>query len=229
MTKHFAEKSPIYPYLTAKTIKKKVTYNYAGFVGEIVRNNNLYIVSEITGKRQIVGSGTTMEAALRAFERAVQADLDKKAERFKLSKLNRRFVKMKAIHSRINKVNHNALKRRADKNFRLTKKKQSNNICNANRRIRKTVKLNLKTPEGRLALAVLLRSSKKPGPVKNINEVVLDQLLKFDYIRIEPIIDFNEFQTSGYMDHCILPTPAGLKAIERYLEARQALFKERRL
>lgn len=100
--------------LTSKTIEKMNTYNYAGFVGQVARKGDLYLVSEITGKTEMTGSGETVEAALLSFESAVRRVLRETAKDSQRKMLIRRFAKTEAIHSRVNAINRAALQRRVD-------------------------------------------------------------------------------------------------------------------
>ena len=105
--------------LTARKIARMNTYNYAGFVGSVIRKGDLYIVSEITGKSQITGYGETVEDALLSFEKAVRKSLRETAENSQRKMLIRRFEKAEAIHSRINAINQAELKRRVDRAKRM--------------------------------------------------------------------------------------------------------------
>lgn len=102
-------------HLTARTLARMDTYNYAGFVGSVVRRGDLYIVTEITGKTDIVGNGETVEAALLDFERAVRQNLRETCKDSQRKMLMRRFAKTEAIHSRINAINRAELQRRVDR------------------------------------------------------------------------------------------------------------------
>ena len=100
--------------LTAREIAKMQTYNYSGFVGSVVKKGELYVVTEITGRPNIVGSGETVEEALLAFEASVRGVLRETCENSQRKMLMRRFAKTEALHSRINAINQTALKRRVD-------------------------------------------------------------------------------------------------------------------
>ena len=101
--------------LTARTIARMDTYNYAGFVGAVVRRGDLYIVSEITGRPEIVGNGETVEDALLDFEKSVRRVLRETSKDSQRKMLIRRFSKAEAIHSRINAINRAELQRRVDR------------------------------------------------------------------------------------------------------------------
>ena len=105
--------------LTAKTISKMNTYNYAGFVGSVTLKGDLYIISEITGKPQITGHGETVEKAILSFEKAVREILRETAKDSQRKMLIRRFAKAQTIHSRINAINQAELKRRVDRAKRM--------------------------------------------------------------------------------------------------------------
>lgn len=105
--------------LTPKRLAKMHTYNYAGFVGQVHRKGDLYIVEEVTGRTNIVGSGETVEVALYDFEAAVRRNLKEQAHDSQRKMLLRRFAKMEEIHSRVNKINRAALKRRVDRASRM--------------------------------------------------------------------------------------------------------------
>ena len=101
--------------LTARKIARMDTYNYAGFVGAVVRRGDLYIVSEITGRAEIVGNGATVEDALLDFEKSVRRVLRETSKDSQRKMLIRRFAKAEAIHSRINSINRAELQRRVDR------------------------------------------------------------------------------------------------------------------
>ena len=101
--------------LTARTIARMDTYNYAGFVGSVVKRGDLYIVSEITGRPEIVGNGATVEDALLDFEKSVRKVLRETSKDSQRKMLIRRFAKAEAIHSRINAINRAELQRRVDR------------------------------------------------------------------------------------------------------------------
>lgn len=90
------------------------TYNYAGFVGQIARKGDLYLVSEITGRTEMTGSGETIEAALLSFETAVRRILRETAKDSQRKMLIRRFAKTEAIHAKLNAINKAELQRRVD-------------------------------------------------------------------------------------------------------------------
>ena len=100
--------------LTAAKLSEMNTYNYRGFVGHIVARGDFYVVSEITGKTNIVGHGETIEQALLNFEKAVRSNLRETAKDSQFKMLTRRFHKAEAIHSRINSINQKKLKRKVD-------------------------------------------------------------------------------------------------------------------
>ena len=100
--------------LTASKLSEMNTYNYRGFVGHVVRKGDLYVIREITGKTNIVGSGKTIEDALVNFEKAVCSNLRETAKDSQYKMLVRRFRKAEAIHSRVNSINKARLKRRVD-------------------------------------------------------------------------------------------------------------------
>ena len=101
--------------LTAKKISQMNTYNFQGFVGNVVKRGDMYIVSEITEKPQIVGQGSTVEEALISFEKAVRRVLRETAKDSQKKMLIRRFAKAERIHSRINSINHKQLQRKIDR------------------------------------------------------------------------------------------------------------------
>ena len=105
--------------LTSRTIAKMQTYNYAGFVGSVVKKGDLYIVSEITGRPQIVGNGATVEEALLSFEKAVRNRLRETSKHSQRKMIMRKFAKTEAIHSRINAINRAELQRRVDRAERM--------------------------------------------------------------------------------------------------------------
>ena len=105
--------------LTARTIAKMQTYNYSGFVGSVTKKGELYVVTEITGRPNIVGSGETVEDALLAFEKSVRGVLRETSKNSQRKMLMRRFAKTEALHSRINAINQAALKRRVDRANRM--------------------------------------------------------------------------------------------------------------
>lgn len=103
-----------YRLLTAKRIENMNTYNYAGYVGSVERRGDLYVVSEISGKTAIVGSGATIEEALFEFEKSVRHALNETAQDSQAKMLVRRFARKEEVQSRINRINRAKLKRRVD-------------------------------------------------------------------------------------------------------------------
>lgn len=104
-----------YRLLTAKTIEKMNTYNYAGFVGHVERKGDLYVVSEISGRTSIVGSGETIDQALFEFEKSVRRALSETAQDSQAKMIIRRFARKEEIQSRVNRINRAKLKRRVDR------------------------------------------------------------------------------------------------------------------
>ena len=105
--------------LTARSIAGMETYNYAGFVGSVKKKGDFYIVSEITGRPQIVGHGVTVEEALLSFEKSVREVLRETSKDSQRKRLMRRFAKTEAIHSRINAINRAELQRRLERAERM--------------------------------------------------------------------------------------------------------------
>lgn len=105
--------------LTAKKIASMNTYNYAGFVGEVRRKGDLYIVSEITGKPNIVGQGATIETALTSFEQAVKAVLRETSKDSQRKMIARRFRKVEKLHTKINSINRAQLLRKVNRAYRM--------------------------------------------------------------------------------------------------------------
>lgn len=98
--------------LTAAKIKRMTTYNFRGFVGNIERKGELYLIKQITGRPAIVGQGSTIEEALASFENAV-IDLLKDTSRDSQKKMIiRKYAKAEAIHKRLRAIKEAELLRR---------------------------------------------------------------------------------------------------------------------
>lgn len=88
--------------LTAKSIKEMDTYNYRGFVGQVVVKHGYYVISNITENPVLIGAGRNIETAMAAFQKTVDAHLRALSRNSQEKMLVRRFRKRELISKRFN-------------------------------------------------------------------------------------------------------------------------------